>query len=58
MGYALLEAIYIYIAANNLHMPTYNPSVESNYIIYEDGNNLNDGSMSEFFAIRNAHARS
>ncbi|MFM7980140.1 MAG: hypothetical protein ACKPKO_12570 [Candidatus Fonsibacter sp.] len=29
-----------YVKANNKYLPDYNPSVESNYILYEDAHNL------------------
>ncbi|MFM7982472.1 MAG: hypothetical protein ACKPKO_24435 [Candidatus Fonsibacter sp.] len=36
-----------YVKANKKYLPDYNPSVESNYILYEDANNLYAYSMSE-----------
>ncbi|MFM7987173.1 MAG: hypothetical protein ACKPKO_48465, partial [Candidatus Fonsibacter sp.] len=36
-----------YVKANNKYLPDYNPSVESNYVLYEYANNLYAYSMSE-----------
>ena len=42
-----------YVKANNKYLPDYNPSVESNYILYEDANNLYAYSMSENLPYKN-----
>ena len=41
-----------YVQANNKYMPNHDPNKESNYITYEDANNLYGCSMSEYLPYK------
>ena len=42
----------LYVKADNQHLPDYDPNQPSNYIIYQDANNLYGCSMSEYLPYK------
>ena len=42
----------MYVKANSQHMPDYEPNKHSNYIIYEEANNLNGVACQNIYFIK------